>query len=50
MTFCIIGAAFPKALKQIDIRAPIVRHSLRTKDLAKARAQRDVLERADNEL
>jgi hypothetical protein len=40
----------PKALKGIDVRAPIVRHSLRTKDLAKARAQRDVLERADNEL
>jgi hypothetical protein len=40
----------PKALKEIDFRAPIVRHSLRTEDLAKARAQRDVLEKADNEL
>ena len=40
----------PKALKEIDFRAPIVRHSLRTEDLAKARAQRDVLETADNEL
>jgi hypothetical protein len=28
----------PKALKEIDFRAPIVRHSLRTEDLAKARA------------
>jgi integrase len=40
----------PKALKEIDLRAPIVRHSLRTEDLARARAQRDVLEKADNEL
>src|ERR1700719_477972 len=40
----------PKALKGIDTRAPIVRHSLRTDDLAKARAQRDILEKADNEL
>ena len=40
----------PKALNEIDFRAPIVRHSLRTEDLAKARAQRDVLEKADNEL
>jgi hypothetical protein len=39
----------PKVLRETDIRAPIVRHSLRTDDLAKARAQRDVLE-ADNEL
>ena len=40
----------PKALVEIDIRAPIVRHSLKTDDLAKARAQRDILEKADNEL
>jgi integrase len=40
----------PKALRAIDTRAPIVRQSLRTDDLAKARAQRDILERADNEL
>lgn len=39
----------PKALEEIDFRAPIVRHSLRTEDLAKARAQRDVLEKADKE-
>jgi integrase len=40
----------PKALKAIDTRAPIVRHSLKTDDLAKARVQRDILEKADNEL
>ncbi len=40
----------PKALKEIDFRAPIVRHSLRTEVSAKARAQRDVFEKADNEL
>jgi integrase len=40
----------PKALRKIDTRAPIVRHSLRTDDLSKARAKRDILERADNEL
>jgi hypothetical protein len=37
-------------LREIDSRAPIVRHSLKTNDLAKARAQRDVLEKADNQL
>ena len=40
----------PKRLRTIDSRAPIVRHSLKTDDLAKARAQRDILERADNQL
>jgi len=40
----------PKALVRIDRRAPIVRQSLKTDDLAKARAQRDILEKADNEL
>src|SRR5229473_3116269 len=40
----------PKMLVTIDSRAPFVRHSLKTDDLAKARAQRDVLEKADNEL
>jgi len=40
----------PKALSEIDARAPIVRQSLRTDDLAKARAQRDILKKADNEL
>ncbi|ARQ01297.1 DUF6538 domain-containing protein [Pseudorhodoplanes sinuspersici] len=40
----------PKALAEIDGRAPIIRHSLKTDDLAKARAQRDVLEKADNQL
>jgi hypothetical protein len=40
----------PKTLVEIDTRAPIVRRSLKTDDLAKARAQRDILEKADNEL
>src|SRR5258705_9155171 len=40
----------PKTLVDVDSRAPFVRHSLKTDDLAKARAQRDILENADNEL
>ena len=40
----------PRTLREIDARAPIVRHSLKTDDLAKARAQRDILEKADNRL
>ena len=40
----------PKMLVMIDSRAPFVRHSLKTDDLAKARSQRDILEKADNEL
>ena len=40
----------PKTLSKVDARAPIVRQSLRTDDLAKARAQRDILEKAGNEL
>ncbi|MBB5051887.1 MULTISPECIES: tyrosine-type recombinase/integrase [Afipia] len=40
----------PKTLAAIDSRAPLIRHSLKTDDLAKARAQRDVLEKADNQL
>lgn len=40
----------PTGLCAIDTRAPIVRHSLKTDDLAKARAQRDILEKADNQL
>ena len=40
----------PVTLTKLDPRAPIVRLSLRTDDLAKARAQRDLLERADNNL
>ena len=39
-----------KTLVEIDSRAPFVRHSLKTDDLAKARSQRDILEKADNEL
>ena len=40
----------PKTLVDVDSRAPFVRHSLKTDDLAKARSQRDILEKADNEL
>src|SRR5260370_7258026 len=40
----------PKTLVDIDRRPPFVRHSLKTDDLAKARSQRDILEKADNEL
>jgi integrase len=40
----------PKTLVDIDSRAPFVRHSLKTDDLAKARSQRDILEKADDEL
>jgi hypothetical protein len=40
----------PKTVVAIDSRAPYVRHSLKTDDLAKARSQRDILEKADNEL
>ena len=40
----------PKALREIDSRAPIVRQSLKTDDLAKARAHRDILAKADNGL
>jgi integrase len=39
----------PKAIADLDSRAPFVRQSLKTDDLAKARAQRDILEAADNE-
>jgi hypothetical protein len=46
----VLLATRPKTLVEIDTRAPIVRHSLKTDDLAKARAQRDILEKADNEL
>ena len=40
----------PRTLRKVDARAPIVRQSLKTDDLAKARAQRDILENADNRL
>jgi hypothetical protein len=40
----------PKTLVEIDRRAPFVRHSLKTDDLAKARSRRDILEEADFEL
>jgi integrase len=39
----------PKAVEHLDARAPFVRQSLKTDDLAKARAQRDILERADDD-
>lgn len=40
----------PTSLVALDSRAPIVRYSLKTNDLAKARAERDMLEKADDEL
>lgn len=40
----------PKAVDHLDERAPFIRLSLKTDDLAKARAQRDILEDADNTL
>ncbi|MET4691922.1 DUF6538 domain-containing protein [Sinorhizobium fredii] len=40
----------PKVVEALDERQPIVRTSLRTRDLAKARALRDGYERADDEL
>lgn len=39
----------PQAVVNLDTRAPFVRQSLKTDDLAKARAKRDILEAADNE-
>lgn len=38
----------PKVVTHLDDRVPIIRHSLKTDDLAKARGQRDILESADN--
>lgn len=40
----------PTALIPFDTRAPVVRRSLGTKDLAKARCLRDAFEAADNDL
>jgi len=40
----------PAAVSDTDERAPFVRQSLKTDDLARARAKRDILEKADNEL
>lgn len=40
----------PKAVVHLDDRAPYIRLSLKTDDLAKARSQRDLLETADNTL
>lgn len=40
----------PASLSGLDTRYPFVRQSLKTNDLAKARAARDILEQADNEL
>lgn len=39
----------PKGLVPLDSRAPMVRKALGTDDIAQARAQRDILERADDE-
>jgi len=38
----------PKTVASLDERAPFIRQSLKTDDLAKARGQRDILEGADN--
>lgn len=38
----------PKVVVHLEDRAPVIRQSLKTDDLAKARAQRDILEEADN--
>lgn len=40
----------PKTVEHLDDRAPVIRISLKTDDLAKARAQRDILEGADSAL
>ncbi len=40
----------PSVVVHLDDRAPYIRISLKTDDLAKARAQRDLLEEADNAL
>ena len=43
-------AAVERLAPKDACRAPFVRHSLKTDDLAKARSRRDILEKADNEL
>lgn len=40
----------PKVAVDLDSRSPVIRLSLRTSDISKARALRDIYERADNEL
>ncbi|MDX3966107.1 MAG: integrase [Bradyrhizobium sp.] len=40
----------PKTVVHLEDRAPVIRQSLKTDDLARARAQRDILEEADNVL
>jgi integrase len=40
----------PKVVVHLDDRVPVIRQSLKTDDLAKARAQRDILKEADNAL
>ncbi len=39
----------PRSVEHSDDRAPFIRHSLKTDDLAEARAKRDLLEQADRE-
>ncbi|MCW0234991.1 MAG: hypothetical protein OJJ21_15425 [Ferrovibrio sp.] len=39
----------PGSVANLDSRAPVIRKALGTDDLAQARAQRDILERADDE-
>lgn len=40
----------PKLVGALDSRFPLIRHSLKTDDLALARAKRDILEAADHDL
>jgi hypothetical protein len=37
----------PRSVEPMEGRAPFIRHSLKTDDLAETRAKRDLLERAD---
>lgn len=39
----------PRSVEHLDDRAPFIRQSLKTDDLAEARAKRDLLEQADRE-
>ena len=40
----------PKALRDVDGRAPLVRNSLETRNIGEARPRRDAYEAADNQL
>jgi hypothetical protein len=50
--FCAMGLYYywrrvPRSVEHLDDRAPFIRHSLKTDDLAEAGAKRDLLEQAD---